>query len=214
MAEAASVMAMVAGTMGKIAQEIFFMSKTELAELEEPMPEGKVGSSTMPHKRNPVICESVVALARTARGCVPQAFENLVAENERDKIGLQAEREYIARLHLHTHAAVKKMVVCTGGLTVKADNMRRNLDVTGGLMLSEAVMMALAPVLGRQEAHEIVYQAAQQAAVDRRPMKDALMAVSEITDNLSEADIDAVLDPAADTGLCAQFVDRVLEGDG
>ena len=108
MAEAASVMAMVAGTMGKIAQEIFFMSKTELAELEEPMPEGKVGSSTMPHKRNPVICESVVALARTARGCVPQAFENLVAENERDKIGLQAEREYIARLHLHTHAAVKK----------------------------------------------------------------------------------------------------------
>ena len=214
MAEAASVMAMVAGTMGKIAQEIFFMSKTELAELEEPMPEGKVGSSTMPHKRNPVICESVVALARTARGCVPQAFENLVAENERDKIGLQAEREYIARLHLHTHAAVKKMVVCTGGLTVKADNMRRNLDVTGGLMLSEAVMMALAPVLGRQEAHEIVYQAAQQAAVDRRPMKDALMAVSEITDNLSEADIDAVLDPAAYTGLCAQFVDWVLEGDG
>ncbi len=211
LAEAASVMAMVAGTMGKIAQEIFFMSKTELAELEEPMPAGKVGSSTMPHKRNPAICEGVVALSRTARGCVPPAFENIVAENERDKIGLQAEREYIARLHLHTHATVKKMVVCTGGLTVKADNMRRNLDVTGGLILSEAVMMALASVLGRQEAHEIVYQAAQQAAVDRRPMKEALMAVPEIIDILSEAEIDAALDPAAYTGLCAAFVDQVLK---
>ncbi len=114
LAEAASVMAMVAGTMGKIAQEIFFMSKTELAELEEPMPAGKVGSSTMPHKRNPAICEGVVALSRTARGCVPPAFENIVAENERDKIGLQAEREYIARFHLHTHATVKKWSFALG----------------------------------------------------------------------------------------------------
>ena len=89
--------------------------------------------------------------------------------------------------------------------------MRRNLDLTSGLILSEAVMMALAPVLGRQEAHGIVYQAAQQAAVDRRPMKEALMAVPEIIDILSEAEIDAALDPAAYTGLCAAFVDQVLK---
>jgi len=174
------------------------------------MPQGKVGSSTMPHKRNPAICEGVVALSRMARGCVTPAFENLVAENERDKIGLQAEREYVGRLHLHTHAAVKKMVVCTAGLTVHADNMRRNLDITAGLMLSEAVMMALAPTIGRQEAHEIVHHTAQQAAVDGQPMKAALMAVPEITKKLTEAEIDAILDPAAYTGLCAQFVDEVL----
>jgi len=212
MAEAAFVMAALAGTMGKIAHETFLMSKTELAEVEEPFPPGKVGSSTMPHKRNPAICESVVALARAARYCVAPALENIVAENERDKIGLQAEREYVSRLHGHAHAAVKKMVVLTGGLTVKTGNMRRNLDVTGGLMLSEAVMMALAPVLGRQQAHHVVYEAAQQAAVDGRTMKEALKDVPEVSDKLSEAELDAILDPAAYTGLSAEFVDRVLEG--
>jgi adenylosuccinate lyase len=141
---------------------------------------------------------------------LPPAFENLVSESERDKFANHVEREFMARLHLHTHAAVKKMVVCTGGLTVKADNMRRNLDITDGLMLSEAVMMKLAPVFGRLEAHEILYQAAQQAAVDGRTMKDALMALPEVTDKLSEAEIDAALDPVAYTGLCAAFVDKVL----
>lgn len=210
MAEAAAVMAMLAGTMGKIANEVYMLQKTELAELEEPMPPGKVGSSTMPHKRNPAICETVVALARAAKECVPQAFANIIAEHERDKIGLLVEREYLARLHALTHAAVKKTAVLTGGIRVRADNMRRNLDVTGGLMLSEAVMMKLAPVFGRQESHEIVYAAAQAAAVEGRTMKDALMAVPEITEKLSEAEIDTILDPAAYTGLCAEFVDRVL----
>jgi 3-carboxy-cis,cis-muconate cycloisomerase len=213
LAEAACVIVMVSQTMGKIAQEIYMMQKTELAEVEEPMPPGKVGSSTMPHKRNPAICESVVALARIARECAQPALANVVAEHERDKIGLLVEREYVAKLHALTHAAVKKTVALTGGLRVRADNMRRNLDVTGGLMLSEAVMMQLAPVLGRQEAHEVVYHAAQQAAVDGRTMKDALMAVPEVAEKLSEAEIDAILDPAAYTGLCAAFVDRVLAGE-
>jgi len=210
MAECASVMAMVAGTMGKIANEVYMMTKTETAEIEEPMPPGKVGSSTMPHKRNPAICEAVVALARTARECVGQAFSLVVAEHERDKIGLLVEREFVARLHALTHAAVKKTAVLTGGLNVRAENMRRNLDITGGLMLSEAVMMQLAPVLGRQESHEIVYQAAQATAVDGRTMKQALMDVPEVTAKLSEAEIDAILDPEAYTGLCAEFVDKVL----
>jgi len=212
MAECASVMALIAGTMGKIANEVYMLTKTETAEIEEPMPPGKVGSSTMPHKRNPAICETVVALARTARECVGQAFSLVVAEHERDKIGLLVEREFVARLHALTHAAVKKTAVLTGGLNVRADNMRRNLDITGGLMLSEAVMMKLAPVLGRQESHEVVYQAAQAAAVDGRTMKQALMDVPEVAEKLSEAEIDAILDPAAYTGLCAEFADRVVEG--
>jgi 3-carboxy-cis,cis-muconate cycloisomerase len=211
-AEAACVIVMVSQTMGKIAQEIYMMQKTELAEVEEPMPPGKVGSSTMPHKRNPAICESVAALARIARECAQPALANIVAEHERDKTGLLVEREYVAKLHALTHAAVKKTVALTDDLRVRADNMRRNLDVTGGLMLSEAVMMQLAPVLGRQEAHEVVYHAAQQAAVDGRTMKDALMAVPEVAEKLTEAEIDAILDPAAYTGLCAAFVDRVLAG--
>jgi len=211
-AEAAFIMVAIAGTMGKIANEVFLLSKTETAELEEPFPAGKVGSSTMPHKRNPAICEGVSAIARAARYCMAPAVENIVAETERDKIGLQAEREYMARLHGLTHAAVAKIVVLSGGLTVKTENMRRNLDITGGLLLSEAVMMALAPIIGRQEAHEIIYQVAQQAAVDGRSLKDALKDVPVVTEKLSEAEIDALLDPAAYTGLSGLFVDRVLEG--
>ena len=175
------------------------------------MLKGKVGSSTMPHKRNPAICETIVALARATKGCVVQAFDNLIAEHERDKIGLQTEREYVARLHAMTHSAVKKMILVSGALSVRSENMHRNLEITEGLMLSEAVVMALAPVIGRQEAHKVVYKIAQRAAINRTGMKEALMAAPEIIGKLSERDIDAILDPTAYTGLCAQFVDRVLE---
>ena len=210
MAEAASVMAMLTGTIGKIAHEIYILQKSEVAELEEPMPEGKVGSSTMPHKRNPAICETIVALARATKGCVVQAFDNLIAEHERDKIGLQSEREFVARLHAMTHSAVKKMILVSRALSVRSEKMRRNLDITEGLMLSEAVMMALAPVIGRQEAHEVVYKIAQRAAINKTGMKEGLMAAPEITSKLSEIEIDAILDPDAYTGVCAQFVERVL----
>ncbi len=136
MVEAAAVMAMLAGTIGKIAHEIYILQKSEVAELEEPIPKGKVGSSTMPHKRNPAICEIIMALARATKGCVVQAFDNLIAEHERDKIGLQTEREYVARLHAMTHSAVKKMTLVSGALSVRSENMRRNLEITEGLMLS------------------------------------------------------------------------------
>ena len=202
MAEAASVMAMLAGTIGKIAHEIYILQKSEVAELEEPMPQGKVGSSTMPHKRNPAVCETIVALARATKGCVVQAFDNLIAEHERDKIGLQSEREFVARLHAMTHSAVKKMILVSGALSVRSENMRRNLEITEGLMLSEAVMMALAPVMGRQEAHEVVYKIAQRAAINKTGMKEGLMAAPEITSKLSEIEIDAILDPDAYTGVC------------
>ena len=210
MAEYASVTAMIAGTMGKIAHEIFVLQKTEVAEVEEPMPMGKVGSSTMPHKRNPAACEGVVALARSAAATLNIAFANLVAEHERDKIGLQAEREYVARLSAQAHAAVRKMVFVTGGLTVKTDAMLRNLDVTGGLTLSEAVMMKLADVIGRQRAHEVVYEACRKAVDSGHDMKTMLLANGEIATKLSVAELDAILDPAAYTGQSAHYVDRVI----
>ena len=174
------------------------------------MPKGKVGSSTMPYKRNPAICEIIMALARATKGCVVQAFDNLITEHERDKTGLETEREYVARLHAMTHSAVKKMILVSGALSVRTENMRRNLEITEGLMLSEAVMMALALVIGRQEAHEVVYKITQRAATNKTGMKEGLMAAPEITSKLSEIEIDAILDPDAYTGVCAQFVERVL----
>lgn len=213
MAEYASVTAMIAGTMGKIAQEIYLLQKTELAEVEEPMPAGKVGSSTMPHKRNPAVCESVVALARSTAGTLNVAFANIIAEHERDKIGLQAEREYVARLAAQTHSAVRKTVFVTGNLTVKTDNMRRNLGITAGQTLSEAVMMKLADLIGRQRAHDVVYEACRNAVDGGADMRAALLANPDIAEKLSETDLDAILDPAGYTGQAAYYVDRIIDQD-
>lgn len=211
MAEYASVTVMIAGTMGKIAQELYLLQKTELAEVEEPMPAGKVGSSTMPHKRNPAVCESIVALARSAAGTLNVAFANIIAEHERDKIGLQAEREYVARLAAQTHAAVRKTVFVTGNLTVKTDNMRRNLDITAGQTLSEAVMMKLADLIGRQRAHDAVYEACRNAVDGGADMRTALLANPDIAEKLSETDLDTILDPAGYTGQAAFYVDRIID---
>jgi len=210
LAEYACLMAMIAGTMGKMAHEIYLLQKSETAEVEEPFPEGRVGSSTMPHKRNPALCESVAALARTVRGCVPLALENLVAEHERDKIGLHAEREYVARLTAGTHAAIRKMAVVSAGLTVRPAAMLRNLSVTGGLTLSEAVMMKLAETAGRQHAHDIVYEACMKAAATGRDIKSVLLEDPAISGKISPAALDALLDPSAYTGLAAGFADEVL----
>ena len=164
----------------------------------------------MPQKRNPAICEGVAAIARAARYCMAPAMEGLVSETERDKVALQAEREYVSRLHNLTHAAVAKIVVLSDGLQVKTDNMRRNLDITNGLLLSEAVMMALAPIIGRQEAHELIYQIAQQTVVESGSLNESLKNSPEVSKNLTENEIDDLLNPTTYTGLSGVFVDLVL----
>jgi len=210
-AELISNMAMIAGTCGKIAHEVYVMQKTEVQEVEEPFPDGKVGSSTMPHKRNPAICEGIIALSRTVRSSLPLAFETLVAEHERDKVGLQTEREFIARTIAQTDAALAKTVVVVEGLDVRSENMRKNLDITKGLTLSEAVMMALGDKLGRQQAHEILYRSCMIAFKEDTTMRDALMHSLEVREILSEEEIDALLDPEAYTGLAARMARQIAE---
>jgi 3-carboxy-cis,cis-muconate cycloisomerase len=210
--ELISLMAMIAGSCGKIAHEVYLMQKTELQEVEEPNPSGKVGSSTMPHKRNPAICESVVALARTVRSAVPLAFETLIGEHERDKISLQTEREFIARTLCQTDAALAKTIVVCEGLDVRVANMRRNLDITNGLTLSEAVMMSLGEKLGRQKAHDILHHACTSAFKENTSMRDALMGLAEVRAALSKGEIDALLDPEAYIGLAARMARDVAEG--
>lgn len=212
MAELAAVLGMVAGTVGRFAHEIFELQKTEYAELEEPFNTGKVGSSTMPHKRNPAACEGIIALARAVRAIVPQALEGLVADHERDKVVGHVEREYTARLLCLTHAAVMKGAAVLRGLTVRAENMERNLGALQGLLMSEPVMFALAPRVGKQEAHEMVYEVCMQAFEQGRPLREALLATPAIAAVLSAAEMDALLDPHNYTGLAGAFVDQVLAG--
>jgi adenylosuccinate lyase len=209
-AEMACVLAICAGTLGKIAHEVYSLQKTETAELEEPFTEGKVGSSTMPHKRNPPTCETVVALARIVRTTAPLAIEAIVAEHERDKVVLQTEREFISRMCCMTDAAAKKMAYVTSKLRVRAENMEKNLFVQKGLLLSEAVMMSLSDALGRQEAHEIVYRICMDVFERGGTLKEALLEDPQVKGKLSAQAIDAMLDPHAYTGMAGVFVDRVL----
>ena len=210
MAELACVLAIATGTLGKVAHEVYALQKTETAELEEPFSPGKVGSSTMPHKRNPPACETIAALARAVRAIAPQAIEGVMAEHERDKIVLQSEREWTARLFCMADAALRKSIAVMRGLTVRTGNMERNLGALKGLLMSEPVMFALGARFGRQEAHEVVYEVCMAAFEADRPLREALLAHPRIGAELGAEEVDRMLDPHGYTGMAGEFVDRVL----
>ncbi|GBE43437.1 3-carboxy-cis,cis-muconate cycloisomerase [bacterium BMS3Bbin10] len=212
MAEYAFLLALVTGSMGHIAREVACLQRSEIAELEEPNPKGKVGSSTMPHKRNPHTSENVGALARLTRATVVSALDGVVCENERDWTALQSEREFLARLSCHAHAALVQTHHVLEGLSVRTGNMRRNLELTGGMLLSEAVMLALGQKLGRQDAHDVVYDACMKAFETETTMKTALLDDPRVTEHFDEAAIDALINPEAYTGLAGAFVDSVTGG--
>ena len=209
-AELACVLGMITSTLGKIAHEIYLLQATEIAELEEPFATGKVGSSTMPHKRNPSICGTVVALARSVRTIPALAIEGMMADHERDYTMMQAEREFVARLCCQTHAALTQMAGVLGALNVRGENMERNLLALKGLMMSELIMMALGEAVGRQEAHDIVYELCMHAYETGSSICDVLLAHPLITAHLNENDIDHLLAPHTYTGAASSIVDRVV----
>ncbi len=209
-AELMTVLAICASTVGKIANEIYHLQGTEIAELEEPCPRGKVGSSTMPHKRNPPVCEAIVALVRTMRSIVPLALEGMMAEHERDKVGLQTEREFIGRAFCTVDAALQKMLYVIRDLTVRPERMEVNLHILGGLLMSEPIMMRLGEMIGRQRAHEIVHEICTYAFEQQIDIKDVLRAHPEVSATLTVDEIDSLLDPHRYIGLSGFFVDRVI----
>ncbi len=209
-AELICVLAMLVSSVGKIAHEIYCLQRTEISELEEPFAEGKVGSSTMPHKRNPPTCETIVAISRIVRATVPLALEAIGAEHERDKVVLQTEREFVARTCCLTDAAIKKAAFVTAGLTVRTDRMESNLFLQKGLLMSEAIMMHLGDRIGRQEAHEVIYRICMEAFETDTPLRDLLVKDKLVRENLDEMQLDKLLDPRSYTGLAGHFVDKVL----
>jgi 3-carboxy-cis,cis-muconate cycloisomerase len=204
------LLAMVGGTSARIANEVIQLQRSEIAEVEEPFAHGKVGSSTMPHKRNPAIAERVVAIGRLLRGLATAALETMVPAHERDMSVGRAEWVLVPEAACLASGALAGTLAIARGLRVDAGRMTENLDRLGGLLLSEAVMLRLALTIGRDAAHDAVYEASMTAFERKQRFKDVLLADPRIAGTVSAAEVDALLDPAAYVGLSAEFVDRIV----
>lgn len=209
-AEFACVLAICAGTIGRIASEILSLQRTETLELEEPFFMGKVGSSTMPHKRNPQVVENIIALCRSVRSIAPAIVESMVCENERDWGCLLTEWEAIPRSCHLLSAALEKSVDVLENLIVYPKHMEANLNKLKGIMMSECVMMHLAPKLGRLTAHDIVYRTCMKAYEKEEQMDVALKAEPKVREAFTDEEIAAMLNPRNYIGYAPQFADRVL----
>ncbi|MDP6087739.1 MAG: adenylosuccinate lyase [Nitrospinota bacterium] len=209
-AEWTALLGLLAGTLGKIANEIINLMKTEVDEVEEPFHHGKVGSSTMPHKRNPMICEAVVAASRIVRSHVPLALEVMMSEHERDMSAWQAEWEFVPEACTLTGAVLHQMKFVLSNLIVKPDNMRKNLDALGGLILSEAVMLRLGESIGRQTAHDLVYKISMETFEKGVPFAELLAKDEKVSAHLSPEEIEGLLDPANYVDHCGTLVDRAI----
>jgi adenylosuccinate lyase len=210
LADYAGTLGLVGGALAKIAHEIIILSHNEIDEVAEPFDHGKVGSSTMPHKRNPVICEGVLAVGRALRGSVALMQEALVVEHERDASVWRLEWKALPECCLMTGAMLAQMKYVLGGLEVHADKMRRNLDTLGGFLMSERVMFALSDKVGKQSAHELVYEVAMRGIDKGETFEQALQADAHVRQALGPLGLRELLDPTTYVGLAPEIVDRVL----
>ncbi len=204
-AEYVGILALIATTSRKIADETYTLMKPEFGELEEPVPPGTVGSSTMPQKRNPKLAQDIRAGAAQVQALLPLALDAMRTEHEADgSTSVMVERALHGSVEL-VGDILARLTMLFEGVRVNPQRMRENLDLSGGLIMSERIMLALGARVGRQRAHDIIYEHAQQAAIDNVPFRDRLSADEEVTEHLSAHELDDLLDPAAYTGACAQM---------
>ncbi len=206
----ACILGMVTATLGKLGQEVALLQRTEIGEVEEPYVPGKGASSTMPQKRNPILSESLIAIARIARQDVALALDAMTHDHERATGPWHVEWECVPELCVLAGGALRIVLELFRGLVVHAGRMAKNLEADGGQILAEAVMMCLAPHVGRTRAHDLVYDACMEAHAQRVPLRDRLLSSPAIRQHLDEAAIDAALNPAGYLGLAEEFVDRVV----
>ena len=205
LAENICLLGLLAATCGKIGREIYTLMKTEFGEVEEPVPPGTVGSSTMPQKRNPKLCQDIIAAAAEVRAAVPLALEAMQTEHEADRTTSLVMEAAETRACIATGDMLARLVEVLKGLRLDPARMRKNLDLGGGLIMAEAVMLDLGAAIGRQHAHDVVYDAAQAAFVEGRPFGTALAEDPRVTAHLDQKAIEKLLDPTAYTGLCADM---------
>jgi 3-carboxy-cis,cis-muconate cycloisomerase len=204
------VLALAAGVAHKLALDVVLMAQTEVAEVAEPQDGGRGGSSTLPHKRNPVLSVVAAACARQVPPLAQTLGAAMSQEHERAAGAWHAEWETLSDALALTGGAVAAMREVTEGLQVYPDRMRENLDATEGLLLAEKVTTVAAEKLGRLEAHELVQAAARRTADGGKPFREELLAEPDLREVLSPEEVDAALDPAGYLGSAEAFVQRAL----
>jgi 3-carboxy-cis,cis-muconate cycloisomerase len=209
-ADAAAVFAIIAGTCGKIARDVQLMMQTDVAEAFEPSGEGRGGSSTMPHKRNPVAAASALASATMAPNLAATIFAAQVGDHERSAGPWHAEWPTLPTLLLVTSGALAAIVDIAEGLEVDAARMRVNLDATGGLIMAEAVTMALAEKIGKSEAHHLVEAASKKAVAEKKDLREVLTKDPKVTAHLDAGKLARLFEPMAYQGASQVLIDRLL----
>ncbi|WP_277052561.1 3-carboxy-cis,cis-muconate cycloisomerase [Zestomonas thermotolerans] len=208
--EFAALLGMLAGSLGKLGRDLSLLMQTEAGEVFEPAAPGKGGSSTMPHKRNPVGAAVLIGAATRAPGLVATMLAAMPQEHERS-LGLwHAEWETLPELCCLVSGALQQALQLVPGLEVDAARMRANLDLTRGLVLAEAVSIALAQRIGRDAAHHLLEQCCKQAVKEGAHLRAVLGANAEVTARLSAAELDQLLDPAHYLGQARRWVARAL----
>jgi adenylosuccinate lyase len=211
-AELVCWMALVASTLDKIFVEMRSLQRTEIAEVEEGFGKKQVGSSTMPHKRNPIKSEQICGLSRVVRAQVLPAFENIPLWDERDLTNSSCERIIFPEAFIFTDHILTLAARTLANLRLRPDNIEKNLTLLQGLNMAENVMVELAKKgVGRQQAHEIMRQSAMLAFEEKRELADVLLENEAVTGKLSEAEIRALLDPHRYIGTAVQQVERLNE---
>jgi len=210
-AEAVQFLALLGGSLGKIAYDVMLMASTEFAEAAEPFVAGRGSSSTMPQKRNPISCELILAAAKALRQHAGLILDALVSDFERATGPWHAEWIALPESFGYAAGALHQAEFIMGGLIVDPQRMAKNLGMTHGLIVAEAVMMGLAPHTGRNEAHDLVYGACRKAIESDRPLYDVLLDVPEVAGPLGAA-LKALTDPANYLGATQAMIDRVLNG--
>jgi 3-carboxy-cis,cis-muconate cycloisomerase len=209
-AELVAYLGLICGSLAKFATDIILLAQTEVGEVAEPYVAGRGASSTMPQKRNPIASEYILAATRAVQALVPVMLGAMAQDHERATGPWQGEALALPQAFVLTHGALLHARAIAEGMVVDPSRMRRNLDLTHGLIVAEAVMMGLAPHLGRGDAHHVVKHACDIALAERLPLADALARDPVVSSRLDRAAIERLTDPASYLGSAGAFVDRVV----
>ena len=209
--EIAGFLAIVVGNTGKMARDWSLMMQTEIAEVFEPTAKGRGGSSTMPHKRNPVAAASILAAANRVPALMSSMYQSMVQEHERSLGAWHAEWLAVPEIFQLCAGALQRTVEVLQGLEVNSKNMQRNIETTQGLIMAEAVMMALAPKMGRLNAHHLVEKACQQAVTEQSHLQDIVSSFVEVKQYFSVDELTRIFKPESYLGNIQDQIDAVLK---